>query len=488
MKKVFENTKKIEAESLEKFKTFQKKCAGFLNELKGNAEEMLALVKEHRNDGSYFIMNGPKVVSENTKIILDIINNFLNDTSLTLEWISKENLTSNCHEHVYFYLVRFKYFNEQVQQTRINTAKLPTTLAAAVNKIVEKDKAVMYKFYKDFNEYLSFSSNYFYERCKKFIPPDIYGGIYDQKNNYSNPKLVQINAKYYESIQLLEKEKKEEFRKILSSLNGLLTDNNHVTSEQIIKTYLELFDILTAKFELYTNEVGGENSNLFSRFKALYSLELTLRLTFETMNVKAKSAIDLLQSEKSAENRKMILTAVQKVISDDLTHAEVKLRDQKKQRELERARRALVKEEEAAEMTTLLLQKKAKDQEQLQSAIKNKIKAQLHLAMQKLSKEERSFMEDMFNGNIPHRKIQEEFFETLITKLGLPMRPTNKSSGGFLITIHEETINYHHWHGDNPGTLDQALIKDFKKALEKLGIGKADLASVPLTATGQTLK
>lgn len=466
---VHDNIEKGDRAIVEKIRTFQKKCAA-IYEIKKTHKVTLETLKEaHGRDVSYKIMNGPEKIEENLKIIVEIIDNLINETDMVLKWISKPNLFLNRNAFVCFYLARFQEFNKQMLSATNSTEELHSSLKKMVDALLKEEKKMMMDFFREFGEVLDVWSRNLLQRCKVYFPSSLQARM---EEKLSNDKFIEINQKYYMGIQKSIDILSEKYQRDMVPFEAAF--NNREEFDKFAKLYISLFKLQVLAAEECISSLAPDE-NTFLRFKALHAFETACAKLYEVGNAKLKRTLTFLQTKKTESEKKKAVEIIREVIEKEHTYAEVALQEKRIQKAKEQARREQAKAEREKIEKVLLIQKKNEEEANQAKINKDKIKIPIVAAMKNLRGDQRKLMEDILRDKNLHREVSEQIFEKLIGSLGLSLHENTKGSGGKSITIHTETISYHHWKGDNPGTLDGTFIKNFKKALEKLGISITDL-------------
>jgi hypothetical protein len=471
IKKANENEKQVDEKNEANFAAFQKKCQDKLQPLTALKGKIVKVFSDYYSSGTELIRLIPAEQYQQQLEILKEAWDFIVDVRTCVQVLA-ERSASSAYTCMLLYLQEFSSYNKSRLKVLGDIEKLSQAWKEKVKSLLQETSKIMADFYKGFDELLTASTRGFHRHCLVHISPDMYEGISVDFRNYVNPKLVAVNTKQDQAIQALFEAKKREYRAVFGPLKNILTESQ-------LKDLIECrVASLAAEFHLVTFEDGEglqRDPTSFFRFEYLFQKKLKIEDLFKKFIASAAVIVDSLVSEKTKDQREKLVESIQQKAKQECALTEVQLQEKRRQKEMEQARRVAASEQREANAKFLLLQKAAVEHAQRQQAIKMKIKQEILSRVPKMSQEEKNFMQDVLNNVNLHRKIQESLFIKLVETLGFPCQETNKSSGGYLVTIHNKTLSFHHWNGDNAGTLDGNFIKEFKDILEGLGIGIGDI-------------
>lgn len=460
----------------QKFAAFQKECATLLLNTKKNSEKILTISKECSQDVSTFLLHGLKHNVNIRDNILSIAEDSVARTSAALTSLSSGLPDVYFRDHVFFYFSELHKISKSKTSLEEKIALLPEALKNKVQKIIDKDRKMISETLNGLYKIIRDSSQGFLQDYMKFIPKEMHGSISSERAGYRNPKLAEINNAYLtmikEKIASDRKEFKTSFDPIVASFK------NRDVIGKYIENHLKRFD---AEMDDCFRIPAEHDPQLFQRFIANHAMYCRARNFIQKFTPIAHTFVRTISQSKykSVDCEQIVNEMLSRGPKETtyVSHEEVQKQDRQRLKEIEQEKRMEAKEAELQRNKAILLLQKRQEEERKKQIEKDKAKTTLLEGMKKLSKEEHKLMEDILSGANLHREIEESLLEKLVTTLKLPvLRKTNNSAGGGIITIHHETISYHHWHGaDRAGTLDGNCLKNLKGVFEKIGITMHDL-------------
>lgn len=486
LKLSLEQKKKNEKKELA-FKKFRDECRAEFKESADRQSNFSKIRNKYSTDFSFQVIHAGKKSGTLAKDLIDIFSLSLAHTNATLsmfvDHISGE--IASIPSMVHFYCSVEAVFLEQHESVNKKIALLPTGIREEIQSLVNKDSQSMIKIFKKAKSLLGAYSGNYLRQYQLYIPQSWYGEIWKLGDDFSHPGLAKINDAYYQVVLENINKKKQVFSHQFGTFYNLGNSQAAVEfvengRKRILSKYMD------NDFKCFIEADKLISMQSYKKFRSIYWFDFYAMTLIESITLDMRCLGAITSKYWSDPEYNQILSDMAQnnsfqtsTTQNHVPHEEVLKQERKRKKELEQGRREKAqKEAENQKLIALLHQKKLEEEQKnkKESAI---VKRYIIEGMNTLTKDERLFMEVVFKGGDFDKMLEESLIEPLATKLKLPYRPTKN---GGILTIHKQTMSFHHAHDDAAGKLRGEFVKNFKNALLSIEITREDLPSASLAS------
>jgi len=471
------------------FKKFRDECSAEFKESTDRQSQFSKISNRYSTDFSFEVIHAGKKSEILAKNLKNIFSISLAHTNATLSMFADKMSCeiASILDMVHFYCATETIFSEQNKSVNKKIALLPIGIKEEIQSLVDRDSRSMIKIFKKAKALLAAYSDNYLKQYQLYIPQSWQKEIWTLGDDFSHLDLRKINEDYYKVVLENINKRKQIFSHQLGTFYNL-------GNSQVAVAFVEnerkriLTKHIDDAIQYFIEADKPMNTQSYKKFRSVYRFEFHFMSLIEniTLEMRCLGAITSKYWSHPAFNQ-IISDMAQNnsfqtsTMQNHVSHDEVLKQERKRQKELEQTRREKAQKEAENQKKIVLLDQKKLEEEQKAKKESAAAKRYIVEGMNSLTKEERLFMEVVFKGEDLDKVLAETLIEPLAEKLKLPYRSTKN---GGILTIHKQTVSFHHAHDDAARKLRGEFVKNFKNALLSIEITREDLPSAtPLTST-----